>query len=155
MKISELKLNKKLNHEPIPYQLLLLADETVKSINKYIHNCEIYLLRSDRKTIGVSALKEIDGCTIEIKNLAIIEKYRSCGVGSWCLQKIEEIFPNKNLLVATGDGSIDALRFYKKNGFKKYAIRKNFFLKNYDHTIFENGIQLKDQIVMKKTPKTK
>ena len=150
MNYSELNLRKKLKDESVPYQLLLLADESVDAINKYIHESEVYLIRSGDNTIGVCTIQKRDTSTIEIKNLAVTSTYRNRGVGSWCIKKIEEIYPDKDLLVGTGDASFSALRFYKKNGFKRHAIRKDFFLNTYDHPIIENGIQLKDQIVLKK-----
>lgn len=143
-------LSKIPKHSPIPYELLLLADENVKSIDKYIFDCVIYAVIDNEQTIGVCAIHETNIDTIEIKNLAILEKHRNCGIGSRCIQMIEEKYALKNVFVATGDGSVDALRFYKRNGFKEYAVNKDYFLKNYDNPIVENGILLKDQIVLKK-----
>jgi aminoglycoside 6'-N-acetyltransferase I len=150
MKCSEVILIVKTENEPIPYPLLLLADESIYAIDKYIHQCRIYLIKSRKMTVGVCAIQEVDACTIEIKNLAVSEKFRNCGVGSSCLQEIETIYPLKNILVGTGDGSVDAIRFYRKNGFEAHAIRKNFFLNNYKEPILENGLRLRDQIVFMK-----
>lgn len=133
MKYSDLNLRVSSRNEPTPYQLLLQADESINAINKYIYKCEIYLVRSGENTVGVCAIQEIDAYSIEIKNLSISQKYRNCVIGTRGLQKIEAIYPDKNILVGTGDGSKDALRFYKKNGFKQHAVRKNFFLNNYGH----------------------
>ncbi|GAB3019439.1 GNAT family N-acetyltransferase [Cyclobacterium sediminis] len=149
MKSSALHFSERLSNEFIPYPLLLLADETKEAINNYIHQCEIYLIKNKNQVVGVCAIQEIDTYTIEIKNLAIIKEHRNCGIGSWCIQKVKEIYPAKIVLVGTGDASSSSLRFYKKNGFKPHAIRKDFFLNNYDHPIIENGRQLIDQIVLK------
>ncbi len=150
MKCSKLHLREKSRNESIPYPLLLMADESIDVINSYIHQCDIYLIKNNDLTIGVCAIQKVDSFTIEIKNLAITIDYRNFGIGSWCLQKVKEIHPAKIVLVGTGDASINALRFYMKNGFKPHTIRKSFFLNNYDHPIIENGIQLKDQIILKK-----
>lgn len=150
MKYSDLILIEKSKKEPIPFPLLLLADESIDAIEKYIYKCKIYLVKSTNSTVGVCAVQEKHASAIEIKNLAVTEKFRNSGIGSWCLQKIEAIHPHKHILVGTGDGSADALRFYKKNGFKPYAIRKNFFINNYNIPVIENGIQLRDQIVLRK-----
>lgn len=152
MKYSELLFSKKLNDESTPYPLLLLADETIDAINKYIHQCDIYLIKNKNLVIGVCAIQEITPDTIEIKNLAITQEYQNCGIGTWCIRKVKEIYPTKIALVGTGDASDHALRFYQKNGFKPYTVRKDFFLNNYDHAIIENGIQLIDQIVLKYQP---
>ncbi|MDC6367515.1 MULTISPECIES: GNAT family N-acetyltransferase [Flavobacteriaceae] len=139
--------------EPLPVNLLLLADESVKAINVYIGKCRIFLMETSNTSIGVCAVHEIDNSTIEIKNIAILETYRNQGIGSWCLQKIKETFHGKDILVGTGDGSLSALNFYQKNGFVKDFVRENFFTDNYDDKIIENGMVLKHQIVLRKSLK--
>ena len=54
----------------------------------------------------------------------------------------------KQLLVGTGE-SDKIIDFYKKFGFKYSHTIKNFFIDNYDHKMYENGIQLKDMIYLK------
>ena len=43
--------------------------------------------------------------------------------------------------------------FYEKCGFEKSHIIKNFFIKNYDKPIIENGVQLVDMVYLKKNIK--
>lgn len=150
MNISYITIKENLKNNPIPYQLLLLADESIPAINKYIHNCTIYLIKKKENPIGVCAIQPIDAFSIEIKNLAITRKYRNHGIGKWCLQKIGEIYCGKEQIVGTGDSSFDAIRFHKRNGHIFHAIRRNYFLINYDHPILENGFPLIHQIVLKK-----
>ena len=140
----------KLKTETIPYSLLLLADESLKAINSYIHQCVIYLLKDDLNTIGVCAIQLVDDSSLEIKNLAISEEYRNNGLGTFCLQQLAAIYPQQSFLVATGDGSLKAQRFYRNNGFSLDAVKKDFFLLHYEHPIIENGIQLKDQLIFKR-----
>lgn len=52
------------------------------------------------------------------------------------------------LIVGTADSGIDQIRFYERNGFMKFGLRKNFFIENYELPIIENGIQLKDMILL-------
>lgn len=134
----------------MPYSLLLLADESKEAIDKYIADCEIYVIKNYSKDLGACAVQLMNNHTIEIKNLAILPLYRNLGIGRWCLQQIEAKYKGKDILVGTGDSSLDALRFYQNNGFVKFDIRKNFYLDNYPHPIMENGTQLKDQIVLRK-----
>ncbi len=151
--LSKLVFHKNPENDPIPYDILLEADESVRAIDRYIHRCTIFTLKSNDEIIGVCAVEKVDSTTIEIKNLAVLRKYRDKGVGSWCLGKVEEVFMGYDILVGTGDGSLNALRFYERNGFVKFAIRKNFFIENYDYAIFENGRQLIDQVVLKRRRK--
>lgn len=136
--------------EMIPYNLLLLADESVDAINKYLSDCVIYVIRYSNDAIGVCAVQLIEQTTIEIKNLAITEAFQNKGVGSWCLGQVERMHGDKDVLIGTGDGSLEALRFYERNGYSRAFTRKNFFIDNYPNPISENGIQLKDQIVLMK-----
>ncbi|QNR23913.1 GNAT family N-acetyltransferase [Croceimicrobium hydrocarbonivorans] len=148
--ISHLEFTKRAEDQVIPYDLLLLADESIPAINSYIHFCEIYRIKISAEIIGVCAIQRLDSKSLEIKNLALIEAYRNSGIGAWCIQQLEAHFSSQFLFVATGDASFAALRFYERNGFKRSSIRRNFFLDNYEQAIFENGIQLKDQILLRK-----
>ncbi len=53
------------------------------------------------------------------------------------------------LQVGTGDSSL-TVAFYEKCGFERSHCIKNFFVDNYDHEIFEGGVQLKDMVYLKK-----
>jgi len=135
----------------IPYKLLLLADETIDAINKYIFNSAIYLAKINEETIGVFCLYEIDKKTVEIKNIAVDEKLQSKGYGSTFIDFIKQITKNQyeNLIVGTPDIGTRQINFYEKNGFSKFDIRKDFFIKNYAEPIFENGTQLRDMVLLK------
>ncbi|WNY23036.1 hypothetical protein MmiHf6_03320 [Methanimicrococcus hongohii] len=56
----------------------------------------------------------------------------------------------KQIIVGTADCGIKQIRFYEKNGFVKYNIKKNYFTDIYDTPIYENGVQLKDMVMLKK-----
>lgn len=52
------------------------------------------------------------------------------------------------MLVGTGD-SPATLNFYKACGFTFSHVEKDFFVKNYDHPILENGKELRDMIYLR------
>jgi len=138
-----------------PYELLLLADETVESINLYLFDSEVYIatLAGDEKPVGVFCLYPVDTSAIELKNIAVREAYQNKGVGSLMLEKIDGIAREqgyREIIVGTGDCGFDQIRFYERNGFRKYGVRENFFLDLFDEPIYENGIQLKDMVMLKK-----
>jgi len=137
--------------ENYPYELLLLADETVESINKYIFDSIVYCAKNNEKIIAAFCLNKVDENTIELKNIAVVEKYQNRGYGSEIISFIKKICKNKylSIIVGTGDCGINQINFYEKNGFRKYDIRKNFFIDNFEKPIFENGIQLKDMVLLK------
>lgn len=135
----------------IPYDLLLLADETVEAINQYIFDSDIYLLNNGAFDIAVIALYDNSDTELEIKNMAVIEDFRSRGIGSILIDKAKEIALRNGceiLTVGTSDTGFQQIRFYEKNGFVKKGIRKDFFIENYPSPIFENGLQMRDMVVL-------
>lgn len=52
----------------------------------------------------------------------------------------------------TGDSPL-TIPFYESCGFVKSGRIKNFFIQNYDHPIFEAGVQLVDMIYLEKNLK--
>ena len=151
MEIQTLKFEVIPDRENYPYELLLLADETIESINKYIFDSTVYCVKNNEETIAAFCLYEIDDNTIELKNIAVAEKYQNRGCGSAIISFIKKICKNKyrSIIVGTGDCGIQQIRFYEKNGFCKYDIQKNFFIENFEEPIFENGNQLKDMVMLK------
>jgi ribosomal protein S18 acetylase RimI-like enzyme len=139
--------------EEIPYQLLLLADETIEAIDKYIHSSEIYVYQQANRIIAVYALQVIDNKTVEIKNIAVDTHFQGQGIGSKLLKNAFESSAKRNfkaVLIGTGNTDSKQLRLYQKLGFEKYKMIENFFVDNYPEPIFEDNIQLKDMIVLKK-----
>jgi ribosomal protein S18 acetylase RimI-like enzyme len=138
-----------------PYDLLLLADETKEGIHKYLFESEVYTARlSDSAPIGVFCLYPVNVDTIEIMNIAVSEQYQNMGIGSHLLAESFNIAKDqgyKEVIVGTADCGIKQIRFYERNGFIKYDIRKNYFTDIYDIPIYENGIQLRDMVMLRKT----
>ena len=129
--------------------LLLLADESEDMINKYLHRGDVFaLFDDDLKTISV-VTDESNGI-YEIKNIATYEKFQSNGYGKKMIQYIIEKYEDKckTLIVGTGDSN-RVLTFYKNCGFTYSHKLKDFFIKNYDHEMFDEGKQLKDMIYLK------
>jgi ribosomal protein S18 acetylase RimI-like enzyme len=139
--------------EPIPYNLLLLADEFVEVINKYIFDSEIYVYQEDDKIIGLYALYKVDINEAEIKNIAVDSEYQNRGIGKALLNEAtarakEKGF--KTLSIGTGDAMMMQLHLYQKAGFEMDMIKKNFYLDNYESPVYENGLRLKHMVMLKK-----
>ncbi|MFN1217365.1 GNAT family N-acetyltransferase [Chryseobacterium kwangjuense] len=135
----------------IPYELLLLADETAAAIDRYIFDSVIYILNDGADDIAVLALYPNSETELEIKNIAVTEKYRNQGIGSILINKSKEIALGSGytiLSVGTSDTGFQQIRFYEKNGFIKKGIRKDFFTENYPFPIYENGLQMRDMIIL-------
>ncbi|CBZ02865.1 N-acetyltransferase [Clostridium botulinum] len=130
--------------------LLLLADEQESMIDKYLNRGEMFALYDgDLKSICVVTNEE-EGI-YEIKNLATYEKYQGQGYGSQLIKFIFEYYRKqcKTMIVGTGDSPL-TIPFYKHCGFKISHRIKNFFIDNYDHPIYENGVKLIDMVYLKK-----
>lgn len=154
MKNQDLRLHKLSYSEPIPFELLLLADENEEAIKKYIYDSAIYTVYNNKnlRPVGVFALYRINETVVEIKNIGVLESFRCHGIGSFLIDSIKKIASKENyneIIVGTPDSGIRQIQFYEKNGFRKYAVKKNFFIKNYPEPIFEDGIMLKDMIMLK------
>lgn len=130
--------------------LLLLADEQESMIDKYLERGDLFALYdNDLKSVCIVTRESDDVC--ELKNIATYEKWHGSGYGSKLLNHIFSHYKGKytTMIVGTGD-SPWILQFYEKNGFKISHIIKDFFIANYDHPMFDNGIQLVDMIYLSK-----
>ena len=138
----------------LPFNLLLLADETVEAIEKYIYTSEVYVVKENGypQPIAVFVLAKIGDAQIEIKNIAILESLQGKGIGSYLVNEIKRIAIEEkceSIIVGTPDCSLRQIHFYEKNGFTKYDVRKDFFIKNYSKPIIEDGVRLKDMLILK------
>jgi len=139
--------------EKIPYDLLLLADETRDAIDKYIFDSDISVLEQGNKIIAVYVLQSLNKNEVEIKNLAVITDCQGQGIGKLLLRDASckaKARGFKTIIIGTGDCAIKQLHLYQKEGFEVFDIKKNFFIDNYPKSIYENGVQLKHMIMLKK-----
>lgn len=138
--------------EEIPYDLLLLADETFGAIEKYIDKSSIYVLKRDNRIIAVYVLQAVTAHTVEIKNIAVDKPLQGQGIGQQLLGDAINRAKGmgfKKIIIGTGNAAIKQLYVYQKIGFEIYDIKHGFFLDNYPKPLYENGIQLKHMIMLK------
>lgn len=136
----------------LPYSLLLLADETRYAIDKYVFDSNVYVLRDGMDELAVFCLYQIDERILEIKNIAVCSELQGKGIGTLLIKEIVQIGRMqgyKELIVGTADCGVDQIRFYERNGFVKYGIKKDFFIENYEQPIVENGVQLRDMVMLR------
>jgi aminoglycoside 6'-N-acetyltransferase I len=139
--------------EAIPYELLLLADETKEIIDTYALEGEIYVLEESNQIIAVYVLQVLDAKRVEIKNIAVRQDCQGQGIGKYLLKDATRRAKDKGfetLLISTANGAIKQLYLYQKEGFEISSIKKNFFIDQYPEVIFENGIQCKHMIMLEK-----
>ena len=114
-KLRELYLYKK-------KKLAIYAEDNNKSTKHFI------LYMNNKEVSGLTLIKKIDKRRIkfQIRGMFTVEKLRNKNFGSKLLEIVEKDFVKKNDCIWC-NARYDAVKFYKKNGFKKNG---NFFLIN-------------------------
>lgn len=130
--------------------LLLIGDESETMIDRYIGQGNLYAGFLDVVPIAVVMTVSIDSTTVEVKNLAVADRFRRQGYGRRMLRHIENRHPGKNILIGTGE-TPSTLRFYKSCGFTYSHRIPDFFTDNYPDPIIEEGVRLRDMIYLKKS----
>ena len=145
MKIREVNDNKKQF-----ISLLLLADEQENMVERYLENGTMYVLEDNEVKAECVVTDEGNGI-LEIKNIAVVPKYQGKGYGKMLLDFIACKYAGSYsvLQVGTGDSPL-TIPFYEKCGFVRSHIVPRFFTDNYDHPIYESGIQLVDMVYLQK-----
>lgn len=143
MIIFELKQNKK-QHLP----LLLLADEQEDMIDRYLERGTMYLLDDDGVKAECVVTDEGNGI-LEIKNIATLPEHQGKGYGKALIDFLTAEYRDRFSLLQVGTGDSPAtVPFYERCGFHRSHSIPNFFTDNYDHPIFECGVQLVDMIYL-------
>ncbi|MBU5451301.1 GNAT family N-acetyltransferase [Acetivibrio sp. MSJd-27] len=145
MKIREVNDNKKQF-----ISLLLLADEQENMVERYLEKGTMYVLEDNEVKAECVVTDEGNGI-LEIKNIAVVPKYQGKGYGKMLLDFIACKYAGSYsvLQVGTGDSPL-TIPFYEKCGFVRSHIVPRFFTDNYDHPIYESGIQLVDMVYLQK-----
>ena len=146
MKITEITENKK---EYI--DLLLLADEQEDMIDRYLERGKMYVLDDNGIKSECVVTDEGNGI-LEIKNIATYPEYQGKGYAKTLIDFIIQTFSDQYsvLQVGTGDSPL-TIPFYEKCGFSRSHIIPDFFTENYDHPIYECGIQLVDMVYLRRS----
>lgn len=147
MEIRQITENKKQYME-----LLFLADEQEDMIDRYLEKGEMFVL-FDPEPVGECVVCDLGEGVFEIKNIATAPAVHGKGYGRKLIDFVCEHYRDRCalLLVGTGDSPL-TVPFYQKCGFAEHHRVKNFFTDNYDHPIFEAGVQLRDMVYLARKP---
>ncbi|KUO96350.1 GNAT family N-acetyltransferase [Ferroacidibacillus organovorans] len=147
----ELSIRPLSEDENPPIDLLLLADPSLSLISKYLRRGACYVAEIENRVAGVYVLLETRPETIELVNVAVCEHLQGQGIGKrLILHAIETARKDgfRTIEVGTGNSSVFQLYLYQKCGFRVVGVDTDYFIRHYDETIFENGIQCRDMIRM-------
>jgi ribosomal protein S18 acetylase RimI-like enzyme len=134
--------------DSIPMDLLLEADPSEKCVKSYLRNPFCFVAQINDCIVGSCVVQKVGNGKVEIFNIAVSPDYQKQGIGSKLLKYVlKKLLERNTEIVELGTGTFGyQLAFYQRFGFRVDAVVKDFFLKNYNEPIFENGIQLKDML---------
>ena len=145
MKIREVNENKKQF-----ISLLLLADEQESMVDHYLEKGTMYVLE-DGNVKAECVVTDEGNEILEIKNIAVDPENQGKGYGKALIDFLVSKYADEYsiLQVGTGDSPL-TVPFYEKCGFVRSHNIPNFFTDNYDHPIYEGGVQLIDMIYLQR-----
>lgn len=130
--------------------LLLLGDESESMIELYLDRGDLFALYDDNLKAVCVVTKE-DDTTCELKNIAVYPQCQKQGYGTALIDFITNHYKGRYETIILGTGDVPSiLSFYNKCGFEASHRIKNFVTDNYDHEMFEEGVQLVDMVYLKK-----
>ena len=145
MKIREVNENKKQF-----ISLLLLADEQESMVDHYLEKGTMYVLE-DGNVKAECVVTDEGNEILEIKNIAVDPENQGKGYGKALIDFLASKYADEYsiLQVGTGDSPL-TVPFYEKCGFVRSHNIPNFFTDNYDHPIYECGVQLIDMVYLQR-----
>lgn len=152
MKAEELKytISRLEDTDNIPFDLLLLADPSRKTIGDYLSRGICYVCKTETdEIVGVYVLIKTRPNTMELVNVAVKESMQGKGIGKKLVLHAISVAKKegaKTLEIGTGNSSIQQLALYQKCGFRIVGVDRDFFVRHYDEEIVENGIVCRDMI---------
>ena len=132
--------------------LLLVGDEQESMIDRYLERGEMYVMQDMPETPAAVAVvtDEGDG-VLELKNIAVDPRFQGKGYGRKMIEYLCRNYRGRFRVLTAGTGdSMKTMSFYRNCGFTWSHTVEDFFVKNYDHPIIEEGRALKDMVYFKR-----
>lgn len=129
--------------------LLLLGDEQEEMVMRYLPRGTLLVLFDPAPCAVAVVTDEGDG-RCELKNLAVEPCRQRQGLGRRMVAHVIHRYAARGyrtLRVGTGE-TPSTLRFYAACGFRPVGRIPDFFTRNYDRPIVEEGVLLRDMIVL-------
>ena len=119
---------------------------------RYLDRGEMFVMRNrEDKPVAIAVVTDEGDGILELKNLAVGPSFQRKGYGRRMIEYLCGHYRHRfhTMLAGTGD-SMKTLSFYRNCGFSYSHTVADFFIKNYDHPIIEDGKMLKDMIYFKR-----
>ncbi len=131
-----------------PIDLLLLADPSEEKVRSYLPGSKCFVATKNGTVVGAAVVQPREAGAQELMSIAVHPDHQESGIGTALLKWIIDFFEKAGatqLEVGTGTFGYQ-LAFYQRQGFRVTGIDRDFFVKNYDEPIFEEGIRLVDML---------
>ena len=106
----------------------LSSDKVVEMFGAYL----------DDKMIATIFLDIVDGNTVKIRNVAILEEYRGKGLGKYLMGYVEDIARQRGYTKSILMGRVSAEKFYNKLGYK--TLSEPYDYKTVPHVDMEKNL---------------
>jgi ribosomal protein S18 acetylase RimI-like enzyme len=136
--------------------LFELADDSRAQISAYMSLGEVLVARDGDMIAGhLQIIAADDPGVFEIKNIAVRETYRGCGIGRRLIEAAIVHSRHRNghrLIVSTAAADVGNLRFYQRQGFRMFRIAQDAFgpSSGYPEGTLIDGIPLRDQVFLER-----
>jgi GNAT superfamily N-acetyltransferase len=119
-------------------------------IDKYLDKGTLFAL-FDGGLKSICVVTDEGGGNFEIQNLATYEQYQRRGYGRRLINYVCDFYRGKGETMYVGTGDVPhSVSFYERSGFSFSHRIENYILDHYINPIFEDGIQLKDKVYLKR-----
>ncbi|WP_125579934.1 GNAT family N-acetyltransferase [Levilactobacillus cerevisiae] len=133
--------------------LLRLADPNQSLIDAYLPQSTVYVASDVAGLAGVLVLKPQEAKMLEVMNLAVAPTKQHQGYGTAMVTFANQWADDhgyQTLRIATGTTSLTQLYLYQKCGFRVVRVEPDYFTQNYPQKITENGLILRDRLVLER-----
>ena len=131
-----------------PIELLLEADPSREKLNAYLSHSTCFVAKRHDTLVGAYVVQRIAPGIYELMSIAVSPKQQRKGIGTILLKHAVATVGDldaRRLEVGTGSFGYQ-LAWYQREGFRVFAVDRDFFLEHYPEPIYEQGIQLKDML---------
>ncbi len=149
LEVTGIQIRPLQSDEPLPMDLLLLADPSTEVVETYIHRGRCFVAETNGEVVGEYVLIETRPETVELVNVAVRESDQGKGVGKHLVHHAIQTARSlgyRTIELGTGNAGIGQLALYQKCGFRIVGVDLDFFPLHYPALIYENGILCRDMI---------
>ena len=127
--------------------LLLDADPNRALVEAYLPEGDMYVLLVDGAAAAEAVVTRREDGACELKNLATAPEIRGRGYAGRLIRHLFKLYQLQypRMFVGTSPANVG---FYRRFGFEPAYVEKDFFTKNYDPPIVEDGETLTDMIYL-------